>query len=154
MPSQVANAGFDDSFSGRANIWALAADLAVDNPWFGYGPSAWDLEFRRAAQMPFAFSAHNQFYQSLSVGGRLGGLTLAIYAITLAWFAWRTVRAGRGLGLVLVLILLIRGISTALESTIVMTADAFQHLLVLSLLMGWAGVGAAIGPRGFAPAAR
>ncbi|MEZ5654147.1 MAG: O-antigen ligase family protein [Burkholderiaceae bacterium] len=133
--SRVHQEIFDDTLSGRSHIWALARDIAADHPWFGYGLTAWNSDFRSAMKMPFAFHAHNQYFQSLSVAGGVGVATLVLYGLTMWFFAWRTAAASRGLGLLLVTMMTVRGVSESpLAGQLLLSGDAFVHLLTLSLL--------------------
>ncbi|MEZ5730159.1 MAG: O-antigen ligase family protein [Burkholderiaceae bacterium] len=82
--------------SGRTQIWFIAFEVFKQNPLFGYGPTLWSNEFRMAWRVPFAFHAHNQFMQSLGVGGLVGLLGLLIYVSTLGAMALKVARASRG----------------------------------------------------------
>ena len=76
------------TLTGRTEIWAVALQTWKANPLFGYGAAMWDDEFRRAVGMDFAYNAHNQFLQSLSVAGGLGLAGLLVYTLVLFRYAF------------------------------------------------------------------
>ena len=121
----------DQVMTGRGRIWALALDLWRDNFWFGYGLSAWDIEFRRMIRMPTAWHAHNQPIQALSVAGMVGLIALLIYLAVLGWQAFRTMRRSGGLTMALLVLVLIRSLTESpLESTGLLNGDALQHIVL------------------------
>lgn len=101
-------AGDIASLSGRTSIWSVAIDAWKGNPLFGYGLSIWGPKFRQAIDMNYAFSAHNQFLQSLSGAGSLGLAGLVFYLLVLGRYAYRANRATKGFSLALYSIILIR----------------------------------------------
>jgi O-antigen ligase len=123
------------SLTGRSQIWEVAIEVWRANPWFGYGPTLWDAEFRKAIGMSFAFSAHNQFLQTLAGAGMVGIIGLAIYIVTLLWFAVNLARATRGLSLALALFLMIRCMTeTPLTVTTLFNGDLLAHVLIFGFL--------------------
>ena len=101
------------TLTGRLQIWNAAVQAWQDSPLFGYGPSAWGTAHRAAIGLPFAFSAHNQFLQSLSAAGTLGLVTIVVYLGVLLLCCWRAAEATRGLSLALFLMVLLRCLTEA-----------------------------------------
>jgi O-antigen ligase len=124
------------SLSGRDQIWAVALDAWRENPLFGYGPKIWSPEFRQSIGMNFAFSAHNQFLQSLSGAGTFGMLGLLLYLGILLGYAIRFAKATQGLSLALGVFLLLRSFTeTPLVTDTIFNGDFLVHLLVFSFLI-------------------
>lgn len=129
------------SISGRGAIWTVAIDTFKENPLFGYGLTAWDSAFRSKLNMPFAFHAHNQLMQSLSVGGLLGVAGLLFYLGVLSYFSLRYARLSRGLAPALLTLVLIRCISEVpLDLLVALTGDFTIHLALLMVLAGSAAL--------------
>lgn len=101
------------TFTGRVQVWNAAISAWQDSPVFGYGPAAWGPAHRAAIGLPFAFSAHNQFLQSLSTAGTLGLITVVGYLLVLMVYCWRAAEATRGLSLALLLMVLLRCLTEA-----------------------------------------
>lgn len=121
------------TLTGRAQIWAAALDAWRTNPLFGYGPTTWGIEHRYKIGMPFAFSAHNQFMQTLSVAGLLGELALLTYISFLSVGAWRAAQQTRGVSLALLATALIRSITEApLSIGTILNGDALTQLLLIA----------------------
>lgn len=124
------------TLTGRVDLWLLAIDIWKDSPWFGYGLNIWDLEHRIQLRMPHAFSAHNQFLQSLAQGGILALMGLLAYVTVLAAWARRAAAATRGLSLALLALILVRCISeTPLETETLLSGDLITHALLFHLLL-------------------
>lgn len=131
----------NQSISGRGAIWSIAIQTFLDNPLFGYGLTAWDSAFRARINMPFAFHAHNQFMQSLSVGGLLGVAGLVFYVGVLTYYSFRFARFTRGLAPALLTLVLVRCLSEVpLDVLVVLTGDMTTHLALLTLLAGSAAM--------------
>ena len=129
------------SISGRGAIWTVAIQTFLENPLFGYGLTAWDSAFRAKLNMPFAFHAHNQLMQSLSVGGLLGAAGLLFYMGTLVYYSLRYARFTRGLAPALLTLILVRSISEVpLDLLVALTGDMTTHLALLMLLSGSAAL--------------
>jgi O-antigen ligase len=121
---------------GRYRIWEIAVQEWRNNPFFGYGLTMWNEEYRiRVGMTDFAYTAHNQFFQSLAVAGIIGVTGLAIYALTLLWFVLKTTKASQGLTLALFVLLSVQSVT---EVPLSMTSGfglAQQvHLLLLMVL--------------------
>jgi hypothetical protein len=124
------------TLTGRAQIWRNAILMWQDNPIFGYGPTAWDLEHRLAIALPFAFSAHNQFLQSLSAAGTLGGLTLLVYFLILGLCALRAAACTRGISVALFATIFFRCMAeTPLDCDTILNGDFLSHLLLFVMAL-------------------
>lgn len=129
----INSAAGDDlvSLTGRARIWDAALTAWRDNLVFGYGPQAWGSVHRSEIGLPFAFSAHNQFMQSLSTSGGLGFLSLTVYLLLLLNFAWQAAPSTRGASMALLLFLLIRCVTeTPLEVGTLFNGDTIMQLIL------------------------
>lgn len=134
------------SFSGRSQIWEVALDAWRENPLYGYGPKIWSPEFRQSIGMNFAFSAHNQFLQSLSGAGTFGMLGLFVYLGVLLGYAIRFAKSTQGLSLVLGVFLLLRSFTeTPLATETIFNGDFLAHLLVFSFLIRQASASVRVG---------
>jgi O-antigen ligase len=123
------------TLTGRSAIWQVAMSEWERNPLFGYGPELWNAEFRSQVGMSFAYSAHNEYIQSLSRAGLTGLLALLIYMGCIGWLAVAKTRDTNGLSLTLFVMLVVRSFSeTPLSITTLATAEAFSHLLTLCVL--------------------
>lgn len=134
--SQLAQDEQVTSLTGRTDIWALAIDTWKRNPLFGYGTSMWDVEFRRQSGMNYAYHAHNQFLQSLSVAGVLGLLGLVVYTIVLFRHVFAANTATRGFSLALFWVIFIRYFTEApLNMSSIFSGEFVTHLLLFSLVL-------------------
>ena len=132
--SQAGGQMFD--LTGRGAIWGIAIDVWQQNPLFGYGPKLWDPEFRRTIGMSFAFSAHNQFMQSLSGAGSFGVFGLLIYLGVVLRYAIALATITRGFSLALGLFLLTRCMTeTPLSTSTLFNGDLFTHLLIFGFFI-------------------
>lgn len=130
------------TLTGRSQIWEAALDAWRANPMFGYGPTAWGIEHRYQIGMPFAFSAHNQFLQALSVGGLLGLVTLIVYLLFLGIGSWRAMAVTRGVSFALVTMVVVRMLTEApLSVGSLLNGDSLTHLILFSIsLQGFSTV--------------
>lgn len=130
----MTQAGSDlQTLTGRAQIWAAAIDAWRANPIFGYGPTAWGIEHRYQIGMPFAFSAHNQFMQTLSVGGLLGLITLVAYLLLLGIGCWRAMATTRGGSMALFVLIVMRSMTeTPLSISTLLNGEALGHILLIA----------------------
>lgn len=141
------------TLTGRMQIWSAAVAAWQENPMFGYGPTAWGPAHRRAIGLPFAFSAHNQFLQSLSVAGALGLVSLLLFLAVLAFGAWRARTWTKGVSLVLCVLVLLRCLTEApLSANTLFNGDVLTLLLLFRLALvgaqarGVHGVGSRLRP--------
>lgn len=130
----MTQAGTDmQTLTGRAQIWAAALDAWRANPLFGYGPTAWGIEHRYQIGMPFAFSAHNQFLQTLSVSGLLGLVTLIAYLVLLGISSWKAMASTRGVSFAIFVLVGIRTLTEApLSIGTLLNGDVLTHLLLFA----------------------
>jgi O-antigen ligase len=122
------------SLTGRDEIWAIAIQEWHKNPMFGYGLTLWNQEFREQIGMPFAFHAHNQFFQSLSVSGTVGAVGLIIYITTLFVFVIKTAKISHGLSLALFALVILRSVSEIPLSMTGFDGDNLTHILLLTVV--------------------
>lgn len=124
------------TLSGRAQIWAAALSAWQNNPAFGYGLEAWGPAHRAVLGMPFAFSAHNQFLQSMSMAGTLGLVSLLAYLFILGLGCLRAAKATRGASAALFVLVLLRCITEApLTPSTLFNGDAITHLVLFRLAL-------------------
>ncbi len=122
------------SLTGRDRIWAIALDEWQRNPVFGYGPGIWDEAFRASIGMSNATHAHNQFMDTLSRAGTVGGIGLVLYSILLLILSLRFTRATQGLSLALFLALVLRSISEVPLLMFGYSTEMFIPVLLLLVL--------------------
>lgn len=124
------------TLTGRTEIWAVALQTWKQNPLFGYGSAMWNDEFRRAVGMDFAYNAHNQFLQSLSVAGGLGLAGMLIYTFVLFRYAFAANTATRGLSLALFWVIFVRFFTEApLNMAGIFSGEFVTHLLLFTLVL-------------------
>jgi O-antigen ligase len=135
--------GYSEFLTGRGNIWRVALDLFQQHPIFGYGLSAWTLDFRTALSMPYATSAHNQVLQAMSVGGAMGLVGLLAYLAALIGSAWRHGWRSGGLAPALLALMLLRSLTeTPFEMGTFLVADLAMQATLFALLVDRKGLGA------------
>lgn len=126
------------TLTGRVDLWRVAVETWWVNPWFGYGLKMWDIEHRMLLHMPHAFSAHNQFLQSLGQAGLLGLAGLLFYVSTMCRYAWRLSDSTDGLSLGLLAFVLVRTISeTPLKTDTLLNGDLYTHALLFYILIAF-----------------
>lgn len=134
----------DRIMSGRGQIWAVAFTTFLENPLFGYGITAWDSAFRAKINLPYAFHAHNQLVQALSVGGLLGAAGFLLYVFTLAYYSLKLARFTRGLAPALLTLMLVRSITEVPFSLgTVLIGEFLTQLTLFALLAGSIGLASA-----------
>lgn len=99
------------TLTGRDVIWALALKEWHANPLFGYGPTIWDEEYRRAVGVPYAYHGHNQYLNTLARAGLFGMGGLALMLIAYFYYAVRYFAATQGALLAVLAMILVRGIT-------------------------------------------
>lgn len=124
------------TLTGRDQIWEVAVDEWRSNPAFGYGLDIWNEGHRQQIGLPWAFNAHNQFYQSLSSSGIVGALGLVFYGMALLVFTLKTRKSSHGLTLALLTLIFIRSISEVPLSLSGYAPDLLTHTLLLMLIAG------------------
>jgi len=133
----LTQAGTDFSTaSGRMQIWLAAINVWEDSPMFGYGPLAWGPEHRAVLGMPFAFHAHNQFFQALSASGIFGFLSLIVYFVLLGIASLRAAESSHGMSLALFAFVALRCVSEApLELSGLTSAELVMHALLFAVVI-------------------
>lgn len=99
------------TLSSRDQIWRFALQEWHTNPWFGYGPTIFEADYRRLIGLSQAYHAHNQVMHSLSAAGIVGVLGLTAFSISLGFYAISAARASSGLSIALLSILIVRSIA-------------------------------------------
>lgn len=97
--------------TGRDQIWAVAVQEWLSNPFFGYGPTIWNVDYRYLIGMNFAVSAHNQLLHSLSAAGSFGGLSFLAMLFVFFIVAARTLKPSNSISMAMVIYVAIRGLS-------------------------------------------
>lgn len=134
---EASDAGNDiTTLTGRTQIWAAAMAAWKANPVFGYGLDAWGAEHRLRLGMPFAFSAHNQFLQSLSAAGVIGAAGFIAYFFLLVRGALRCSEQSGGVSVALIVIILMRCVTeTPLTLGAILNGDFLTHLLLFMICL-------------------
>ncbi|MBA5690088.1 O-antigen ligase family protein [Rugamonas apoptosis] len=122
------------TLTGRDQIWEIAVREWRRSPVFGYGLTIFDEMYRFQIHIPYAYHAHNQFYQCLSATGLVGVAGLLAYTAALLWYAVRTAPASGGLSLALLLLLLARSVSEVPMSLDGFGPEQMMHMLLLMML--------------------
>jgi O-antigen ligase len=122
------------TLTGRDEIWEVAVDEWRNHPVFGYGLNIWNDAHRQQIGLPWAFNAHNQFYQSLSSSGIIGALGLVFYGTTLLGFTLKTRKSSHGLTLALLALIFVRSISEVPLTLSGYAPDLLTHALLLMLI--------------------
>ncbi|RJG05774.1 O-antigen ligase domain-containing protein [Noviherbaspirillum cavernae] len=124
------------TLTGRTYIWTVALETWAENPLFGYGASMWDDQVRQLIGMEYAYHAHNQILQALSVAGVVGLAGLLFYAAVMFNYALAANKATRGLSLALFTIILIRSFTEApFDLSGIFSGEFIMHLLLFRLIL-------------------
>lgn len=97
------------TLTGRDVIWTLALKEWHANPLFGYGPTIWDEEYRRAVGVAYAYHGHNQYLNTLARAGLFGMGGLVLMLIAYFYYAVRYFTATQGVLLAVMAMILVRG---------------------------------------------
>jgi O-antigen ligase len=123
------------SLTGRTAIWNVAIKTWLTSPLFGYGPLAWDSQFRTNIGMAFAFNAHNQFLHTLSVSGAIGFVTLLVYLGYLIASAFQTAAVTRGVSVTILAMMLFRSTSEVpLVLNGLFDSEVLTHVILFAIL--------------------
>lgn len=80
--------GTDSAFTNRGYIWRISLDIWQQNPWLGYGSSWYSQIGQYVNSLPStAYHGHNQFVQTLVVGGVVYFAVTAGMFMVLVYFA-------------------------------------------------------------------
>ncbi|WP_087873007.1 O-antigen ligase family protein [Arthrobacter globiformis] len=122
--------------NGRVEIWDAALAGFRQSPWFGYGPSLLDEQYRQLYLPNFdaAAQAHNQWYQSLGGAGIVGAAALIILLLTLASYAFKARVHTSGLSLALLVVLLVRCVSETPLRPVGASTATLMILIVIGVL--------------------
>jgi O-antigen ligase len=133
----VGQVGSDlSTLTGRLQIWNAAVRAWQENPVFGYGPAAWGPLHRATIGLPFAFSAHNQFLQSMSAAGTLGLITMVGYLGLLLVYCWRAAEATKGLSLAVFVMVFMRCLTEApLSAATLFNGDVLTQVVLFRIAL-------------------
>lgn len=133
----VGQVGSDlSTLTGRLRIWNAAVHAWQENPVFGYGPAAWGPLHRATIGLPFAFSAHNQFLQSMSAAGTLGLITMVGYLVLLLAYCWRAADATKGLSLAIFGMVFMRCLTEApLSAATLFNGDVLTQVVLFRIAL-------------------
>ena len=125
------------TLTGRTDIWQTTIDTWKRNPWFGYGPALWDVEFRLTHGAALAaWHAHNQYIQALGEAGIVGLLAMVIYTAAFIYYGFKFAGRTRGVSLALLLLILIRTITEIpLRFTVLLDTTFFVHVVVFAVFL-------------------
>lgn len=118
---------------GRTQIWDAAIQEWRNNPLFGYGLNIWNDDHRAQIGLDVV-NAHNQFYESLASAGVVGVVGLAVYSVTLLWFALRSAKLSGGLSLALFLLVFTLSLTEVPLSMKSFTAQVIHVLLLMTII--------------------
>ena len=124
------------TLTGRDTLWRVVLEEFRANPLFGYGAPIFDEDFRATTGLAYAFSAHNQFLQTLGRSGGLGLLSFTIYFAVLARYAVLAARPTRGLSVALMIALGVRGMTeTPFDLQPVLAIEFAAHMVLFALAL-------------------
>lgn len=126
-----------ETASGRKLIWETALQEWKNNWLFGYGPLIWGDMYRfQHGMFTYAFHAHNQVLQSVSMGGGFALFGLLAYVWLLWRYSVRAASATRGVSIALLLLALIRSMSEVpFPQHAVFSMDFHLHIVMVMVLL-------------------
>lgn len=124
------------SVTGRTRIWEITLEAWKRFPWFGYGPTLWNQEFRLASGFLAAGDAHSQYFQTLGEVGIFGSVAFVVYVAAMLYVGIRFLDRTHGASLALVVFMLFRGL-TEVTFKLSLTYDmtTMTHMMVFVLLL-------------------
>lgn len=125
------------TLTGRTEIWQITIDTWKSNPWFGYGPDLWDLQFRfeHGAALA-AWHAHNQYIQALGEAGLLGLLANIVYTLAYIYYAFKFAGRTGGISLALLLLILVRTVTEIpLRFNVLLDTTFFVHVVIFAIFL-------------------
>lgn len=130
-----------ETASGRDLIWETAFQEWEKNWLFGYGPLIWgDLYRFQHGMFTYAFHAHNQVLQVVSMGGGVALFGLLVYVWLLLRYAIRAAAATKGVSVAMLLIVLMRSLTEVpLPQHAVFSTDFLLHIVLFMVLVLNAG---------------
>ncbi len=125
------------TLTGRIDIWQTTIDTWKSNPWFGYGPTLWDVEFRlQHGAALAAWHAHNQFLQALGEAGIVGLVAYVIYTAAFIYYGFKFAGRTRGVSLALLLLILVRMVTEIpLRFSVLLDTTFFVHVVVFAVFL-------------------
>lgn len=125
------------TLTGRTEIWHVTLETWKDNPWFGYGPDLWDLDFRlQHGAALAAWHAHNQYIQALGEAGILGLIAYVIYTAAFVYYGFKFAGRTGGISLALLLLILVRTVTEIpLRFNVLLDTTFFVHVVVFAVFL-------------------
>lgn len=125
------------TLTGRTDIWRVTINTWLNSPWFGYGPSLWDIEFRLAHGAALAaWHAHNQYIQALGEAGIVGLAAMLVYTAALIHYGFKFAVKTRGVSLALLLLLLVRTVTEIpLRMAVLLDTTYFVHVVIFAVFL-------------------
>ena len=125
------------SLTGRTDIWQTTISTWKSNPWFGYGPTLWDFEFRlKHGAALAAWHAHNQFLQALGEAGIVGLIAYVMYTAAFIYYGFKFAGRTRGVSLALLLLILVRMVTEIpLRFSVLLDTTFFVHVVVFAVFL-------------------
>lgn len=126
-----------ETASGRDLIWSTALEEWKNNWFFGYGPLVWgDLYRFQHGMFTYAFHAHNQFLQTVSMGGGFALMGLLVYVWLLITYSVRAASSTKGVSVAILLILLLRSLTEVpLPQHAHFSLDFLMHIVFFMILV-------------------
>ena len=97
------------TFNNRTTVWAATIHTFFQNPWFGYGPTLWSIQYRQNLGLvgfSWAGMAHDQYVQALGQTGIIGSLGLVLLLGSLLVVCWEARKFDGGIRLALMVAIL------------------------------------------------
>lgn len=118
------------SLTGRTKVWEITWQTFLQNPWFGYGPNLWNLDFRleHGAQFLFAGQSHNQFIHVMAESGGIGFSFFVCYIIILLKTSISSNKLYFGVPFAFVVFMIIRSITETPFRSIALDNNFFMHM--------------------------
>lgn len=125
------------TLTGRTEIWQTTIDTWKNNPWFGYGPDLWDLEFRlQHGAALAAWHAHNQYIQALGEAGIFGLIANIVYTAAFIYYGFKFAGRTRGISLALLLLILVRTVTEIpLRFNVLLDTTFFVHVVIFAVFL-------------------
>lgn len=125
------------TLTGRTDIWRITINTWLNNPWFGYGPNLWDIEFRITHGAALAaWHAHNQYIHSLGEAGIVGLVAMLIYTAAFIYYGFKFAGKTRGVSLALLLLILVRTVTEIpLRMSVLLDTTYFVHVVVFAIFL-------------------
>ena len=123
------------NLSGRDVLWEISIEAWKANPLFGYGPTIWSDEFRKAIGISFAYHGHNQYFNTLSRSGLVGFSGLIFILSAYFYYAVRYLTITRGVLLAAFLFIMLRNATeTPFNLWSMMSQETLINMVMVALI--------------------